>query len=101
MTHDTSHELAGQTVTVITAQALHGQADTSVQYRVEDWWDRVSGGSWMDAVGNPACLAFAVRSAVCDLPTDDEVLYGKTPDGLGHLVHVSEVQAAADGAVAS
>lgn len=100
MRHDTAHELAGQTVTVITAQALFFQPDSTVQARVEDWWDRVSGGSWMDATGNPACLDFAVRSAVCDLPTDDEVLYVKTNDGRGHLVHVSEVQAAADGAVA-
>ena len=40
--------------------------------------------------GNPACLKYAVRSAFAMLPTDDNVLYGKV-NGLGHLVHISEV----------
>ena len=101
MRHDTPHESAGKTVTVTTAQPLFFQKGASVAARVEDWWDRVSGGSWMDATGNAACLDFAVRSAVCGLPTDDEVLYVKTGDGRGHLAHVSEVSAAADGQVAS
>lgn len=59
-------------------------------FRVEDWWDRVSGGSWKTAAGNFAALGYTMRNA--SLPLDDEVLYGKDSHGLGHLVHVSEVR---------
>lgn len=59
---------------------------------IEDWWDRVSGESWMFAQGNPAALKYAMRSGMRrpSLPTDDEVVYGKF-EGLGHLVHASEL----------
>lgn len=60
------------------------------QYLAEDWWDRVVGESWMDCDGNPAALKYAVRSAVDNLPFDNEVLYGKI-DGLGHIIHVTEL----------
>lgn len=63
------------------------------QIRVEDWWDRVSGGSWMAAEGNPAALKYAMRSGLAGLPIDNKVLYGKDSHGLGHLLHVSEVAA--------
>lgn len=56
-------------------------------FRVEDWHDRVMGKSWMEAEGNPAALAYAIRSFKQGLPTDNEVLYGD-----GWLVHVSEVE---------
>lgn len=61
---------------------------------IEDWWDRVSGGSWMFAQGNPGCLVYALRTGTSKTPppTDDEVLYGKI-EGLGHLVHISEIEA--------
>lgn len=62
-------------------------------FRVEDWWDRVYGKSWMYSNGNPAAMAYAVRSGVAGLPVDDEVLYGKDSQRSGHLVHVSEVRA--------
>ncbi|PQM51799.1 hypothetical protein C5U48_12790 [Mycolicibacter virginiensis] len=63
-----------------------------VEYHVEDWWDRLAGGSWMFADGNPAAMAYAVRSAFKGLPIDNEVLYGKV-GALGYLVHVSEIAA--------
>ena len=84
MLHTTPYEKAGTTVK-ITKGEFEGHA-----YRIEDWWDRVSGGSWMFAEGNPACLEYAVRSGFGGLPTDDEVLYGKI-GGLGKLIHVSEI----------
>lgn len=62
------------------------------QIRIEDWWDRVAGGSWMTAAGNPAARKYAMRSGFAGLPTDDQVLYGKDSYGLGHLLHVNEVQ---------
>jgi len=44
----------------------------------------------MDANGNPAALMFAIRSARADLPTDDEVVYGKIGN-FGHIIHTSEL----------
>jgi hypothetical protein len=62
-----------------------------MDFRVEDWWDVMTGGSWMFADGNPAAMNYAIRSASV-LPLDNEVVYGKdTATGLGHLVHVSEL----------
>lgn len=60
-------------------------------FHIEDWWDRVSGGSWQVSIGNPAALQYSLRSVANDLPIDDEVVYGKI-EGLGHLVHVSEIE---------
>lgn len=59
-------------------------------FHVEDWWENVHGGSWMDASGNPAALHYAVRSGTSRIPLDNEVLYGKI-GGFGYLVHVSEI----------
>jgi hypothetical protein len=87
MTTRTPSEHAGKTVTICADVAgLGGQ-----QYRVEDWWINVGRESWMFSA-NAACFAYAARSAAAKLPIDDEVLYGKV-DGLGHLVHISEIEA--------
>lgn len=40
---------------------------------------------------NPAALKYGMRSGIIDLPCDDEVVYGHTPNHLGHLVHESEL----------
>jgi hypothetical protein len=61
------------------------------QFRIEDWWDHVSGTSWRDADGNPAALQYAVRAMVQGLPANDDVVYGKV-GALGYLVHVTEVE---------
>ena len=87
--HPDPHPLAGKTVRL----NLKGEADikTGDHYVIEDWWDRLGGGSWMWAKGNPACLKYAMRSGFAeDIPTDDEVVYGKVGP-LGHLIHVSEL----------
>jgi hypothetical protein len=64
------------------------------EYRVEDWWINVAGVPWGMADSNPAALRYAIRAALSGVPADDEVLYGKV-DSLGHLVHVSEIEAVA------
>ena len=92
MKHANAHPQAGQTVKLKLKGKGPGIADGDL-YRVEDYWDRVVGKSWMNSDGNPAALNYAMRSAFSDLPTDDEVLYGKV-DGLGHLIHVSEIEVA-------
>ncbi|WAL67089.1 hypothetical protein ORV05_04695 [Amycolatopsis cynarae] len=92
MAHKDAHELAGQTVTVTTQLPLFGESDTTVKFVVEDWWDRVSGGSWMDATGNLAAMNYGVRSGLSGLPLDDEVLYGHV-GAFGHLVHATEITA--------
>lgn len=85
--HKEPSPLAGQAVK-IKSDALHlgGQ-----EYRVEDWWDRVGGDSWMNGTGIPACHQYAARGGMSSVPCDDEVLYGKI-GALGHLVHVSEIE---------
>lgn len=59
---------------------------------IEDWWDKLTGGSWMHTYGNPACMIYACRTGLCSytVPTDDEVLYGKV-GSYGHLVHITEL----------
>jgi hypothetical protein len=73
----------------------HFQVDTQGypqehEAEVEDYWDSLTGGSWMFAEGNPACLIYGLRSGLNGLPTDDNVLYVKI-GAFGHLVHLSEV----------
>lgn len=87
----TKHELAGETVRLQLANADNDPDEINGKdFRVEDWWENVGGQSWMDCKGNPACLKYAMRSGFSDLPTDNEVVYGKV-GSFGHLVHVSEL----------
>lgn len=81
--HTERFEKAGQTVT-LTSGPFAG-----TEYRIEDYWDRLTGGSWMTADGNPAALQYAMHAlGGHTVPLDDEVLYGKIGP-FGHLVHVS------------
>ena len=89
MMHDTAHPLAGKTV--LLKDFRHPDVSTTTpEFRLEDWWDRVSGGSWMTARGNPAALHYAARAGFANLPVDDDVVYGKI-GYLGYLAHVSEI----------
>lgn len=95
--HSEAHAFAGKTVILDLGEIRNGHERSPLveeiagqAFRVEDWWDRVSGGSWQLATGNPAAIKYALRSALCRLPLDDEVLYGKV-GSYGHLVHVSEL----------
>jgi len=85
------HPLAGETVSLNVTALGDGLTD-GCEFTVEDWWINVGGRSWMDSVGNPACLQYAARAGVGGLPTDDRVLYGKVGP-YGHLVHESELGA--------
>lgn len=89
MIHAEQSPLASSTVTVFIAGGRH----VLDMFIIEDWWDRVAGKSWRDCDGNPAALNYAYRAGSNGLPLDDDVLYGKTANGRGLLVHVSEVQA--------
>ena len=92
--HETKSSLAGKKVK-IKAGVTHRQVPDFDQkeIEIEDWHDRIMGKSWMFCDGNPACLIYAMRTAFSKnpVPTDDEVLYGKI-DGLGYLVHISELE---------
>ena len=86
--HSEPHPLAGKTVQV----DLDGNGPAD--FVIEDWWDRVFGGSWMDAGLNPAAIGYSIRTGFAiargsTIPIDDEVVYGKR-DGFGHIVHVTE-----------
>lgn len=87
--HTESHPLAGQTVKVDFGES-GGNIQGIQEYRVEDWWDKLTGGSWMSADGNPAAMLYGMRSGFKGNPIDNEVVYGKVGP-FGHLVHVSEI----------
>lgn len=88
MIHANPHPKAGQVVKLrADAHVIGGQ-----DYRIEDYWDRVAGKSWMVSNGNPACMKYAMRTGMSarSIPNDDEVLYGKI-GGIGELIHISEI----------
>ena len=86
------HPLAGETVILNTRDGPDPDNLKGQEYRIEDWWINVGGGSWMWAKGNPACLKYAMRTGFTKppIPCDDNVLYGKV-GMLGHLIHESEI----------
>jgi hypothetical protein len=77
--HTDVHPLAGQTVTLTTGD----------EYRLEDWWDHLTGKSWQDSQ-QIAAWNYASMAVTNNLPLDDEVVYGKI-GALGYLVHVSQI----------
>lgn len=87
--HDEPSPLAGMTVKV-KAGIEHVQVQGGDDYHVEDWWDRVSGKSWMFCDGNFACMNYGMHAGLSGLPTDNDVLYGKV-GGFGVLLHISEI----------
>lgn len=94
MAHAERHDLAGQTVKVQFKgghSQIPGSEHEPVEFILEDWQDRIMGKSWMFMDGNPAAIIYAMRAGLNALPTDDEVVYGKTMNGLGHMVHNSEI----------
>lgn len=91
--HDQKHPLAGQRIRIKeeAGPELGGRV-----YEIEDWWDHLTGGSWGNARGNPAATKYAMRSSIGrrpadPTPLDDEVVYGHTDDGYGHLIHAVEI----------
>ncbi len=68
---------------------VENTAETEIDY-TEGLWDELTGGSWMFADGNPACILYAIRAGASGLPTDDLVHYVHI-GGLGHLVHETEL----------
>jgi hypothetical protein len=77
--HTDVHPLAGQTVTLVSGH----------EYRLEDWWDHLTGKSWQDSQ-QIAAWNYASMAVAENLPLDDEVVYGKI-GALGYLVHVSQI----------
>lgn len=91
MNHNEAHPYAGKTVLLKTeVRDPSGTYPAGTEYRIEDWNDRVLGGSWMYADGNISAFNYAIRSVTSNVPLDNEVVYGKI-GGLGYLVHVSEL----------
>lgn len=84
------HQLARKTVTVNLKGKPYENLVDGCKYTVEDWVENVMGGSWGVQQGNPACLIYAMRSAMAGIGIDEEVVYGKV-NGIGYLVHVSEL----------
>lgn len=82
-------QFAGRTVKVKPEIQKFGGAD----FRIEDYWENVSGISWMNSNGNPAAMLYAIRtgSQEFNVPIDNEVVYGKI-GGIGYLFHVTELE---------
>lgn len=91
--HTDPHPLKGQTIKV-NLKAPHFQLQgTEYEFVLEDWWDHLTGKSWMFSDGNPAALVYAMRTGFAPdsgIPFDDDVVYGKI-GSFGHLIHVSEL----------
>lgn len=92
MKHTESHELAGKTVVLndTASDPVQKQVEPGNLFRVEDWWDVITGKSWAISDGNIAAMHYAIRIGASFIPPDDEVVYGKI-GAFGHLVHVSEL----------
>lgn len=88
--HQERHPLAGRTVRLKMPKEATGALTDGVEFRIEDWQDRVFGKSWMVCDGNPAAMIYGMRSGFAGLPTDDDVVYGKV-GAFGHIVHASEL----------
>ena len=83
---------AGMTVKIKPGvKSARGQQLGGQDYIVEDWWENVSGQSWMLTNSNPAALEYAFRAGMSGIPCDNEVLYGKVGP-FGFLMHVSELE---------
>lgn len=95
MIHEEPHPLAGKLVDgalVVPGGKYLGN------FTVEDWADRVFGKSWMDMIGNPLALDYALRNgiamaAVRGTPIiDNDVVYAKSErTGAACLIHNSEI----------
>ena len=77
--------LAGKTVKIKSGDLA------GLEITIEDWWENVSGKSWMASGFSPAAVQYAARVQRANLPRDDDVVYGKVLSGIGCLVHVSEL----------
>lgn len=91
--HAEKSEFADQIITVnFRGNGASGTLCGEHQIKVDDWWDHLTGSSWMRADGNFAALMYGLRSGFSGIPIDDEVLYGHDVNShRGHLFHLSEV----------
>lgn len=92
--HDEQHPLAGEEVDVVPASddlSCGLATGETHRFRIEDWADRLFGGSVWMANNNFAAINYAIRSVPAGFPFDDEIVYGHLENGLGVLVHISEL----------
>ncbi|QBI97727.1 hypothetical protein SEA_DOGFISH_38 [Gordonia phage Dogfish] len=90
--HPEPHPMADCAV-VVRVKSIAADNPQPMVLMVEDYWDRVTGGSWQTAVDSGEALAYGLRAGFARLPLDDEVLYG-TIGSVTLLVHVSEIMTA-------
>lgn len=60
------------------------------EIEIEDTAMNVWGKSWQVMIGNSTAMLYGMRAGMEDLPTDDDVYYGKI-GVLAELVHESEL----------
>lgn len=88
--HQQSFDGAGKTYRIVSADpAVHGKT-----IRVEDYWDRVMGGEfWTTPLQTPAAVKYMLHAEAANTRFSEDIVYGKTKDGMGFAVHVSELDA--------
>ena len=89
--HARPHPLAGRVVRLPADMGSGADGLGGQEFRIEDWWDHMTGASWREATDIPAVLQYEVRALTKGLPGNDDVIYGKV-GALGYLLHVSEVE---------
>lgn len=101
MIHDTDHRFAGKSVKLneLAEDPLRGILIPGTVIEVENWYDRVDPTrpvSWMDNDAQTfTTMHYAQRVMALGAKgigglADDEVVYGHV-NGLGHIVHTSEL----------
>jgi hypothetical protein len=92
--HKISHSYAGKTV-IINKNISHFQNPNfgGSLFKIEDWVDRVFGKPLEDNLYNPAVIVYISRlsNKITKIKDIDNAVYGKTIDGLGHIVYISEL----------
>lgn len=89
--HQNKFEYAGKKIPVAD-KFIHHQYPHIKEIVIEDWWDRITGKSWMENRNNSAVMMYLIRinQPGYQIPVDDEVLYGHYK-GSGILIHISEL----------
>lgn len=95
---NSQHRLAGKTVNLDNGRGdpARGLVVRAAQFEVEATFAElaeagdISGKVWDDSPANWAVLHYQNRALLTGLPRDENVVYGKI-EGLGHIVHESEL----------
>lgn len=96
MIHNEPHPSAGNTVT-LSPKRDGPDIKNGDEYQVEDYWDRVSGGSWMTAGGNPGYIWPREHYDTTDTAAEMEHGHWETGSVSDQLDHATRIRSATPG----